>query len=275
MPITVAVTNQKGGVGKTTLTINTAAALAAMGERVLLIDLDPQGHLTEGMGRQDIYDQAKVSLYNCLVDRDPPTLADLVTQAATDPLDIIPATVEMTVVEQQLWGAKNREHKLRLLLSDMQPQYDWIFVDCPPNLGPLTDNALNAAENVLIPVQAEPTSVRALELLTYQIETIEKALRIHINVLAVVPNLVRNTNLAKSVMVDLRDLVPHVTPFHIPMRGMLQDAWGAGCSIFSYRAHSSGDEKARSEICAIYTQLAEYVMERVGRTARREVTVGR
>jgi len=67
MPITVAVTNQKGGVGKTTLIINTAAALAAMGERVLLIDLDPQGHLTEGMGRQDIYDQAKVSLYNCLV----------------------------------------------------------------------------------------------------------------------------------------------------------------------------------------------------------------
>jgi len=274
MPITVAVTNQKGGVGKTTLTINTAAALAAMGERVLLIDLDPQGHLTEGMGRQDIYDQAKVSLYNCLVDRDPPALADLVTQAATDPLDLIPATVEMTVVEQQLWGAKNREHKLRLLLSDMEPKYDWIFVDCPPNLGPLTDNALNAAENVLIPVQAEPTSVRALELLTYQIETIEKALRIHINVLAVVPNLVRNTNLAKSVMVDLRELVPHVTPFHIPMRGMLQDAWGAGCSIFSYRAHSSGDEKARAEICAIYIQLAEYVMERVGRTARREVTVG-
>ncbi len=274
MPITVAVTNQKGGVGKTTLTINTAAALAALGEKVLLIDLDPQGHLTEGMGRQDIYDQAKVSLYNCLVDRDPPTLADLVTQAATDPIDLIPATVEMTVVEQQLWGAKNREHKLRLLLSDMEPKYDWVFIDCPPNLGPLTDNALNAAENVLIPVQAEPTSVRALELLTYQIETIEKALRIHINVLAVVPNLVRNTNLAKSVMVDLRELVPHVTPFHIPMRGMLQDAWGAGCSIFSYRAHSSGDEKTREEICAIYTQLATYVMERAGRTARREVTVG-
>lgn len=274
MPITVAVTNQKGGVGKTTLTINTAAALAALGERVLMIDLDPQGHLTEGVGRKDIYDEATTSLYNCLVDRDPPALIDLVTKAAHENLDLIPATVEMTVVEQQLWGAKNREHKLRLLLSDMHPAYDWIFIDCPPNLGPLTDNALNAAENVLIPVQAEPTSVRALELLTYQIETIEKALRIKIDVLAVVPNLVRHTNLAKSVMGDLRELVPHVTPFHIPMRGMLQDAWGAGRSIFAYRAHTSGDERGRAEICAIYTQLAEYVMERVGREGRKEAVVG-
>ncbi len=265
MPVTVAVTNQKGGVGKTTLTINAGAALAAAGEKVLLIDLDPQGHLTEGVGRKDIYDSAKTSLYNCLVDRDPPSLASLVTQAAADQLDLIPATVEMTVVEQQLWGAKNREHKLRLLLGDMQPDYDWVLIDCPPNLGPLTDNALNAAENILIPVQAEPTSVRAFELLMYQVETIEKALRIHINVLAVVPNLVRSTNLARSVMADFRELIPHVTPFHIPMRGMLQDAWGQGCSIFAYRAHTSGEEKTRQEICATYMQLAEYMLEKAGK----------
>lgn len=271
MPITVAVTNQKGGVGKTTLTINAGAALAHLGERVLLIDLDPQGHLTEGVGLKAMYDSAPQSLYNCLVDRDPPALDILVTKPASDHFDLIPATVEMTVVEQQLWGARNREHKLKILLKDMELQYDWVLIDCPPNLGPLTDNALNAAENVIIPVQAEPTSVRAFELLMYQVETIEKALRIHINVLAVVPNLVRNTNLSKSVLADFRDVIPHVTPFHIPLRSMLQDAWGAGASIFTYQAQTSHDERVRQEICTMYLELAQYIMAKAGK----EASVGR
>jgi hypothetical protein len=96
-------------------------------------------------------------------------------------------------------------------------------------------------------------------------------LRIKINVLAVVPNLVRSTNLAKSVLTDFRDIIPHVTPFHFPLRGMLQEAWGAGCSILTYRTHNSTEEKVRLEIAAMYAELAEYVMAKVGK----EVPVGR
>src|ERR671933_2605359 len=120
---------------------------------------------------------------------------------------------------------RNREHKLRALMDELDGRYDYVLIDCPPVLGNLTDNALNASRQVVIPIQAEATSVRALELLFDQIESIEKGLTIHIDVLAVVPNLVQDSAMGKRILADLRQSIPSVTPFELRKRVMLQAAW--------------------------------------------------
>jgi chromosome partitioning protein len=266
-----AVGNQKGGVGKTTLTINLGAAFAHMGAKVLLVDLDAQGHLTEGVGMQERYLSDDKTLYQALVGKSAPPLADLIHAHPTEPFDVIPATFELMLAEQALYLARNREHKLKNLLSQINDGYDWVLLDCPPVLGNLTDNALNAAGAVIIPIQAEATSIRALDLLFDQIESIEKGLSIHIEVLAVVPNLVQDSALSKKILSDLRGTIPMVTPFEIRKRVMLQQAWSMGQSIFSYQTHTAADEKTRREIADNYLQLASFIESRV----KTEVTSGR
>ena len=186
-----AVCNQKGGVGKTALTINLGAALADKGKKVCLIDLDPQGHLTEGVGMKQLYLQEGNNLYKALTNHKDNT-QKLVHHVPHEKFDIIPSNYEMMLAEQTLFMTRNREHKLRALLSEVAG-YDWILIDCPPNLGNLTDNALNASRLVIIPIQAETTSVRALDLLFDQIESIEQGLKIKISILAVIPNLVQDS----------------------------------------------------------------------------------
>src|SRR3954462_8181002 len=169
---------KKGAVGKTALTINLGAALAEEGKKVCLIDLDPQGHLTEGVGMKHLYLQEGNNLYKALTDHNDET-QKLIHHVPHEKFDIIPSNYEMMLAEQTLFMTRNREHKLRALLSEVSG-YDWILIDCPPNLGNLTDNALNASRLVIIPIQAETTSVRALDLLFDQIESIEQGLKIKI-----------------------------------------------------------------------------------------------
>ena len=261
----IAICNQKGGVGKTTLTINLGAALADRGQRVLLIDLDPQGHLTEGVGLQEIYLRGAPSLYGCLVDAKGVTIFDLIQQHPSERFAVIPATYQLMLAEQALFMARNREHKLKALLAQLDGQYDWILIDCPPALGNLTDNALNASRQVVVPIQAEATSVRALELLFDQIESVERGLSIHIRVLAVVPNLVQDSALAKRILSDLRQSVPMVTPFELRKRVQLQLAWSNGCSIFSYQASSGAQPHIRAELMKLYSQVATFVTEQAER----------
>ena len=189
-----AVCNQKGGVGKTALTINLGAALADEEKKVCLIDLDPQGHLTEGVGMKHLYLQEGNNLYKALTNHKNDT-QKLIHHVPHEKFDIIPSNYEMMLAEQTLFMTRNREHKLRALLSEITG-YDWILIDCPPNLGNLTDNALNASRLVIIPIQVETTSVRALDLLFDQIESIEQGLKIKISILAVVPNLVQDSALS-------------------------------------------------------------------------------
>ena len=256
----VAICNQKGGVGKTTLTINLGAALADLGQRVLLVDLDPQGHLTEGVGFQDSYLNDTHTLYDCLVGNKGTRLTDLIHQNPREPFSVIPSTYELMLAEQALFMARNREHKLKGLVTQLDGAFDWVLIDCPPVLGNLTDNALNAARQVIIPIQAEATSVRALELLFDQIESVERGLNIHVRVLAVVPNLVQDSAMAKRILCELRQSIPTLTPFEMRKRVMLQAAWSSGHSIFAYEPDSRTEEKTRKEIIELYRQLAEFVI---------------
>jgi len=257
-----AICNQKGGVGKTALTINLGAALAAEGKKVCLIDLDPQGHLTEGVGMKQLYLHEGRNLFKALTDHKDETLK-LVHHVPHEQFDIISANYEMMLAEQTLFMTRNREHKLRALLAALEG-YDWILIDCPPNLGNLTDNALNAARRVIIPIQAETTSVRALDLLFDQIESIEQGLKITIDILAVVPNLVQDSALSRRILGELRQSIPALTPFEIKKRVILQEAYDQGRSIFSFQAPTSTKEDDSLELRRLYTELARFITARVG-----------
>jgi chromosome partitioning protein len=258
----VAVCNQKGGVGKTTVTINLGGALADLGFRVLLIDLDPQGHLTEGVGLRAYYERENVSLFAHLV-HGQGKIGDLIVQPPHDEFAAIPTNFQMMLAEQALYMSRNREHKLRSMLAKLETPFDWILLDCPPTLGNLTDNALNAAQKVVIPVQAESTSIRALELLFDQIESIEHGLNIHIATLAIVPNLVQDSSMARRTLEDLRSEIPNVTPFELRKRVILQNAWDEGRSIFHYEATKPDQVKAKREVIEDYLQLAHFICEQV------------
>jgi chromosome partitioning protein len=262
MSYIIAICNQKGGVGKTALTINLGAALAEQDNKVLLIDLDPQGHLTEGVGVRDLYLKENNTLFGALTDHKR-NIDKLIHHVPHEKFDIIASNYQMALIEQKLFMTRNREHKLRELLDELGKQYDFVFIDCPPNLGNLTDNALNAARRVVVPIQAETSSLRALDLLFDQIESVEQGLKIKIDVLAVVPNLVQDSALSKRILSDLRANIPIVAPFEIKKRVVLQEAYDKGRSIFSYKAPNTVKENDAHELKKVYAELATLITNQI------------
>ena len=256
----VSIINQKGGVGKTTLSINLGAALSRLGNRVLLIDFDSQGHLTEGVGLADLYVRDSPTLHEALVDGDIP-LRKLIVKVEPEGFSVIPSNYQLVLTDQALFMARNREHRLRGLLAPISDQFDWILIDCPPALSNLTDNALNAGREVIIPIQAEATSVRALELLFDQIESIERGLDISIRILAVVPNLVQDSVMARETLAELRRSISVLAPIEIRKRVILQEAWRAGRSIFTFDVRSSAQASAQQELKVQYLHLARIVTD--------------
>lgn len=195
----LAVVNQKGGVGKSATTINVGAALAEAGHRVLLVDLDPQGHLTRALGLPD--SQEPATLAGALLGEWSGELGDLVA-VYRDRLHVIPTNQDMFLLEPRMYGAnvRAREYRLSRLLDALEAGYDFCLIDCPPSLAALTDNALVAIRcpgpddqheggAVLIPVQAEDSSLDALRLLFDQIRTVEDELRVRVDVAGLVVNL--------------------------------------------------------------------------------------
>jgi len=233
-PAKLAVSNQKGGVGKTTVAINTAGALNRLGRDVLLVDLDPQGAATEGLGFGDAYDAEPPSLFDILTDAEQrDELGSLILEH--EEMDVVPSNIDMTAAEPELTLSRRGGEQLDLALNAVAEDYDYVIVDCPPYLGYLTDNGLYATQNILIPALAESTSKRALELLFDHVGALETDYEISIVERGVVANRVEETNEAEQMMAWFDDAFPDLSVWEIRKRVELQRAFSAGVSIFEHR----------------------------------------
>jgi chromosome partitioning protein len=233
-----AVTNQKGGVGKTTTTVNLAASLAATGKEVLLIDLDPQGNATTGCGVDK--ETIEVSSYDVIMTAAKASDAILKPEALS--FSVMPTNADLTAAEVQLLEVKLREHRLRLALESTREKYDYILIDCPPSLSMLTVNALVAAKGVIIPIQCE---YYALEGLTSLLKTVERVKQ-RANPALEVTGLIRTmfdarNNLSNQVS---RQLINHFSDkvFHciIPRNVRLAEAPSHGMPVIDYDRSSRG-----------------------------------
>ena len=180
--IIIALTNQKGGVGKTTTTINLGAALAATGRRILLVDFDPQGSLSVGLGvNPHTLDQ---SIYNLLLSREF-SFDEIVLSTTVDRLDLLPANIDLSAAEVQLVSEVAREQTLKRVLDPIRDRYDIILIDCAPSLGLLTVNALTASDKVLIPLECEFFALRGVALLTDTIAKVTERLNNDLELLGI------------------------------------------------------------------------------------------
>ncbi|MDH2454883.1 ParA family protein [Corynebacterium bovis] len=194
----IAMCNQKGGVGKTTSTINMGAALAQFGRRVLLVDLDPQGALSAGLGIP--HEELDVTVYNLLIDPSTSVL-DAIHGTVVEGLDVVPANIDLSAAEIQLVNEVGREQTLARALRPVMKDYDYIIVDCQPSLGLLTVNALSCADGVIIPMECEYFSLRGLALLTDTVEKVRDRLNFRLEVMGILVTMFdRRTTHAREVM---------------------------------------------------------------------------
>ncbi len=248
----LAISNQKGGVGKTTTAINLAAGLALLGDRVLLVDLDPQGNASSGLG----HPRGEVSggIYDALLDlRD---AEDVRLPTHLDRLHLLPATRDLVGAEVELVSAENRERRLRKVLSPLRDHYEWIVMDCPPSLGLLTLNALVAADAVLVPLQAEYYAMEGLGELLRTIGAVKKSLNPDLGRAGIVITMAdgRN-NLCRDVESQARQLFgAEVFATVIPRNVRLGEAPSFGRSILEYDKTSAGAKA--------YLSLAQEVRSR-------------
>lgn len=249
----IAVANQKGGVAKTTTAINLSACLAELGMRVLLVDLDPQGNATSGIGI------TKNKLVRCIYDvliNDLP-LVQVIQKTDQKNLKVVPARIQLAGAEIELVSQISREGKLRSALQDVNNSYDFIFIDCPPSLGLLTLNALTAATDVIIPIQCEYYALEGLTLLMKTMESVRKLLNPELNILgALLTMFDARTNLAIQVVDEVKKYFPQKVFKTIISRNVrLSEAPSHGKPINSYDTRSRGAE--------VYRELAKEVLERV------------
>ena len=250
----IAMANQKGGVGKTTSAINLSAALAEAGKRVLLIDADPQGNATSGVGVE--VKSETVTLYDCLVESIP--FSQGIVQTNYGNLHILPSDMALSGAELELAGMMAREFQMKNGLAEIKDQYDFILIDCPPSLGLITINALSAADSVMIPIQCEYYALEGLSHLTETIRKIKKVLNPALSIEGVLLTMFdARTNLSIQVVEEVKRFFPgQAYRTIIPRSVRLSEAPGFGQPINVYDPTSRGAE--------CYRELAEEVMEQNG-----------
>lgn len=247
-----AIVNQKGGVGKSTTSVNLSAALGELGQKVLLIDLDPQGNSTSGLGVDK--NQCPRCVYDVLLGEAGPEA--LVTKVEAPGVWVIPATIQLAGAEIELVSAMSRETRLKGVTTALKNDFDYIFIDCPPSLGLLTVNALTAADALIIPIQTEFYALEGVSKLLDSVRLVKTHLNPDLDIFGVVMTMSDSrTRLTQQVIQEVRDFFgPKVFDTYVPRTVRLSEAPGFGQPITLYDSSGKG---ARA-----YRAIAKEVMER-------------
>ena len=237
----IAICNQKGGVGKTTTSINLATYLAISGKRILLIDIDPQGNATSGLGINK--HNIKQSIYDLLIEEIDPK--PIIISTGIDNLSLIPSTLSLTGAEVELVGIMGREYRLKKALSPISSEFDYIIIDCPPSLGLLTVNALSAADSVLIPVQCEYYALEGLGQLVNTIDLVKENLNSALVIEGVLLTMADfRTNLTNEVINEVKEFFKgKVFNSVIPRNIKITESPGFGKPMALYDKTSIGAQR--------------------------------
>lgn len=251
-PRIISIINQKGGVGKSTTAVNLAAALGELGKKVLIVDFDPQGNSTSGLGIEK--EELEQCVYDALLNDVP--AENLLIQANCDNVTVIPATIQLAGAEIELVSAMARETRLKELLEPVQENYDFVFIDCPPSLGLLTINALTAADSVLIPIQCEYYALEGVTKLLESMRMVKSKINKGLEVFGVLLTMYDSrTSLANQVVDEVKQYFgDKVFNTLIPRTVKISEAPSFGMSVIQYAPQNKGAQS--------YMELAEEVIGR-------------
>ncbi len=249
----IAIFNQKGGVGKTTTNINLSACLAMRGKKVLVVDIDPQGNTTSGIGL--VKRKLQYTLYDVLVNKEF-DISKAILHTKTKGLDILPASVDLAGAEIELVNLEGRERRLKKAIDKVKPMYDFVFVDCPPSLGLLTINSLTAVDSVLIPIQCEFYALEGVSQLMNTVEMVRKNMNPDIEIEGVILSMFDGrTNLSLQVVQEVKKYFGNkVFNTIIPRNVRLAEAPSYGLPIIKYDPKSTGAKA--------YQQFAKELLKR-------------
>lgn len=248
----IAIANQKGGVGKTTTAINLSASLASLGQKVLALDMDPQGNMTSGLGVNK--EEAENTVYDLIIGN--VGIEECIYENVIENLDVLPSNINLSAAEIELIGIDNKEYLLKEEVDKIRDRYDFIIIDCPPALSMLTINAMTTADSVIVPIQCEYYALEGLSQLIHTIELVQERLNSTLEIEGVVFTMYdARTNLSLQVVENVKDnLNQAIYKTIIPRNIRLAEAPSYGMPITLYDPRSTGAES--------YMLLAEEVIHK-------------